>query len=317
MKRIGPAVLLLLVMAGCALQEYSSMESRGRRWINRGNYAQAIEVLTRSLESNPTAEAYLLRGTAYERQGKYREALRDFDAALEQKESFFSYYNRGVTYKRLGEFAKAAADFQKAAALSPETEYREESLRQLAELPEIKDFVLTSNAEYNPFVFAATRWHLRVGKPLKTGERVELTFRIVDSASSREFRWTSFFERPMDSGHVYCFVYRGNPNLSIRLDTMAEVTPDKTDAFEPGSTFVCEARMQSFELPNPYRLQFQLAAQPKLEGKFGEEFLVLQSLPAFQPLPEGWSFGGGVCVMDGSADPPLQIQVFATVAIKE
>ncbi len=89
----------------------------------RGDYQQAIEDYTRSLEIGGYYEAFAHhnRGLAYYNLERYEEALADFDAAIALDSAYaHAYYMRGLTYQKLDRHELALENFNRAIELDPE-----------------------------------------------------------------------------------------------------------------------------------------------------------------------------------------------------
>lgn len=73
--------------------------------------AHALPDLNRSLELNPTKEAFQHRGQVYYNCGQYQLALRDFDQAVQlNRKDTGSLRVRADTYRALGRYSEAEAD---------------------------------------------------------------------------------------------------------------------------------------------------------------------------------------------------------------
>lgn len=96
--------------------------SKGKELIIAGQYAEAIDSLTRSIELNPTAAAYNSRGVAFAYSHQYQKAVGDYDMAIELNPGGDGayYLNRGIVRVAQGKYQQAIADYKKAASLGNE-----------------------------------------------------------------------------------------------------------------------------------------------------------------------------------------------------
>lgn len=82
-----------------------------------GEYREAIELYTRSIEAFPTAEAYTFRGWAYSHLGDLERALIECKHAIEIDPDFGNPYNDiGAYLIELGRSEEAVEWFEKAIA---------------------------------------------------------------------------------------------------------------------------------------------------------------------------------------------------------
>jgi len=80
-----------------------------------GEYRQALELYTRSLEAFPTAEAYTFRGWTYSFLGDYERAIRECLQAIEVDPEFGNPYNDiGAYLIQQDKWDEAIAWFEKA-----------------------------------------------------------------------------------------------------------------------------------------------------------------------------------------------------------
>jgi TonB family protein len=94
----------------------------GHAHLSRGDYQQAIESFTRSVQADPDKDrpAYYL-GLSYYRLGHYREALAAYQKASELAPSDpFTHYELGKTYHALGNKEAAENKHQLLKNLAPE-----------------------------------------------------------------------------------------------------------------------------------------------------------------------------------------------------
>ena len=95
---------------------------RGIEAEQRGQNAEAIQDLTKSIELNPElAEAYYTRGLAFSNQDEYEHAIQDYTKAIELNPEFAeACYFRGSAYSIQGEYERAIEDWTKAIELKPD-----------------------------------------------------------------------------------------------------------------------------------------------------------------------------------------------------
>ena len=121
------ALIGLLVWSMVSTQSKSKYGDMGLVEYEKGNYQEAIENFTRTIESRPDdAPLYNNRGLAYFELKKYDKALSDFSKAIELKGDYtVAYCNRGLAYFKTAAggnkepFDKAILDFSKALKLNP------------------------------------------------------------------------------------------------------------------------------------------------------------------------------------------------------
>jgi tetratricopeptide (TPR) repeat protein len=91
----------------------------GSAFLQKREFDQAILLLNKSLEINPTyAAAYETRGMIYSQRELYDQAIADFDKALEIDPKYTeAYISRGKAYYFKGEYDKSWGDIKKAQDL--------------------------------------------------------------------------------------------------------------------------------------------------------------------------------------------------------
>jgi tetratricopeptide (TPR) repeat protein len=83
----------------------------------QGEYQQAIELYTRSIELFPTAEAYTFRGWVYSFLGDYERAIQECLQAIQVDPDFGNPYNDiGAYLIEQGKWEEAIPWFEKAMA---------------------------------------------------------------------------------------------------------------------------------------------------------------------------------------------------------
>jgi Tfp pilus assembly protein PilF len=81
----------------------------------KGEYTQALELYTRSIDAFPTAEAYTFRGWTYSFMGKLEEAIRECLQAIQVDPDFGNPYNDiGAYLIEQGKWDEAIAWLEKA-----------------------------------------------------------------------------------------------------------------------------------------------------------------------------------------------------------
>ena len=88
-----------------------------------GNYQEAIAAYDRAIELNPDlAEAYYVRGAAYNSLGDPNRALQDLDKTIElNREYAGAYYHRGLAHHKLGNPDRAMENYKLSAKLGFKT----------------------------------------------------------------------------------------------------------------------------------------------------------------------------------------------------
>ncbi|TWU35190.1 Cellulose synthase operon protein C precursor [Novipirellula aureliae] len=94
---------------------------RGLAWQNIGDYCKAIADYNLAIRNDPeSADAYHNRGNAWVYRGKLRKAIADFTQAIRlDPKSATSYNSRGSAWRRKGRWGKALADLEQALELEP------------------------------------------------------------------------------------------------------------------------------------------------------------------------------------------------------
>ena len=89
--------------------------------LRSGDSQAAIETLNAVIAAEPeNAEAYVLRGIAYNQQNRYNEAINDLTQAVDLVPWSWEFITfRGDTYSQMGEYGEALFDYTRAVELNP------------------------------------------------------------------------------------------------------------------------------------------------------------------------------------------------------
>ena len=100
---------------------------------NISSVKQKLEDATKSIHLNPNdADAYYLRGNAYDYLGQYEKALRDYNKAIQLDPNNADAYNcRGMVYAFFRKYEKAKADYRKALTIDPDHNIAKKNLAML------------------------------------------------------------------------------------------------------------------------------------------------------------------------------------------
>jgi Tfp pilus assembly protein PilF len=97
------------------LEQAIGLWQQGTARLLSGELEEAIQLFTRSLEIQPTAEAYTFRGWAYSFAGRLEEAIEECRKAIATDPTFGNPYNDiGCYLMGSGNLAEAATWFEKA-----------------------------------------------------------------------------------------------------------------------------------------------------------------------------------------------------------
>ena len=89
--------------------------------IQRKNYAEAVDLLSRTLPDHRTAEAYYHRGLAYDFQASFRQAIADYDEAISlAPEWATAHRQRGNALYSSGDYDGALTSYNRAITIEPQ-----------------------------------------------------------------------------------------------------------------------------------------------------------------------------------------------------
>jgi tetratricopeptide (TPR) repeat protein len=99
-----------------------ALTQQGITNLQKGDWSAAIFLFTQAIHHNSHAvSAYANRSTAYYSQGNYALALNDLSRALELVPDHYVFYlNRSIIYNKMGNGDRATADFEQAMHLNPQ-----------------------------------------------------------------------------------------------------------------------------------------------------------------------------------------------------
>jgi len=113
---------------------------KGVRYINEGDYREAIEEFNRTLTiDSKYVDAYCGIGIAYLNQKKYREAIEPLEKVIAlDPEKAIAYYLLGMAYEEIMNYGEAISAWNKFLALSPEGKRAEKVRKHIKRLEEFK-----------------------------------------------------------------------------------------------------------------------------------------------------------------------------------
>jgi tetratricopeptide (TPR) repeat protein len=114
-------LVLLLAGQGCGNNQSTKAYKRGVDAIESQNYDLAIAELSEAIRLKADyADAYVVRGNAYDRKGDYDKAIADYSEAIHVDPNHSRIYrNRGIAYGQKGNYDRAIADLTEAIRLYP------------------------------------------------------------------------------------------------------------------------------------------------------------------------------------------------------
>ena len=121
---IGIVLAVLLASGACwagGLEDYKAGWVAGKR----GNYDQAIDLLTKAIKSGELSNeslgrAYGNRGICWKAKKQYAKAIADYNKAIEiSPKNAKTYYNLGNIWLTKKQYDKAIADYNKAIEINP------------------------------------------------------------------------------------------------------------------------------------------------------------------------------------------------------
>jgi tetratricopeptide (TPR) repeat protein len=119
--KLIPILALTFLFCFCTSkkEKAAGLMKSGEEKIRTGEFAKAIEDLTKVIELDPSSyEAWYYRANAKFNLKKAKEALIDYNKSIELKNDFAdAYYNRAFCKQYLSDNDGACADWDKAARL--------------------------------------------------------------------------------------------------------------------------------------------------------------------------------------------------------
>lgn len=120
MKKLYPALILLLVFTACGPNEEELM-NRGISALEAQKFEEAVKYFDRVIGENPDhTTAHNAKGVAFFEMGKLDKAIESFNASIAvDSTSYKPFFNRGNAYLEKKEFNKAIIDYNYANGLDP------------------------------------------------------------------------------------------------------------------------------------------------------------------------------------------------------
>jgi tetratricopeptide (TPR) repeat protein len=115
----APVAVLPAVLPTVKADSVADHHKRGREWIEKRNYHEAVEELSEAIRERPDFPlAYNARGFAYYMSRDYPRSLSDLDEAIRLNPKYLNaYQNRSRSRKAAGDLAGSLADAKKARTL--------------------------------------------------------------------------------------------------------------------------------------------------------------------------------------------------------
>ncbi|MGI6375855.1 MAG: tetratricopeptide repeat protein [Anaerolineae bacterium] len=111
---------LLLALAGCRAERAADFNDVGWQALAQGDHRAAIAAFERSIKLDPSAQAHLGLGMAYDLKGDFDQALLNLNQAIAlDADNAQAYYCRGNVRGSLGDYTGALGDFGRTIALDP------------------------------------------------------------------------------------------------------------------------------------------------------------------------------------------------------
>ncbi|MBS1972470.1 MAG: transglycosylase SLT domain-containing protein [Bdellovibrionales bacterium] len=133
---VGTAV----VLASSAALAGPELQAKIRELKQNGKQTEAIELVQKELQKNPTGEDQKLLpytlAMLYYNAGDYEKAITAFDAALKGKSNLeeYGYFYKGMAYFNLKKYAEAQAEFKRVDTLSPNAKLKIDSISMLGQI---------------------------------------------------------------------------------------------------------------------------------------------------------------------------------------
>ena len=224
-----------------------SADSPGAAELKKGDYDQAIKLLTARLTTNPAdaeAESYLLR--AYVETGRYAEAeasakkfpLKNADAGLVQ-------HQLAEVYAQTGRYAEAVVELERAAANQQDIERKFYSDLRRAEVLKLMGQEAGAQA-----IFASVVKHFSEHDPENAAELSLLARTLVH------------LERFQDANDVFRNAIEADPTLIETQLEAGELFSEKYNYAEAAQFYVDALQVN----PNSARAHLDLAINKMLEG---------------------------------------------------
>ena len=127
-QKDGDTVAFLLALQSIAKAQaenkdliYKVRSLSGLMYYLLEEYDLALKEYNTTIELNPLAEAYYIRGLIHHHKGDYDNFIADFNRAIQIKpNNVYPYYSRGVVHLGNGDYDLAISDFNKSISLNPD-----------------------------------------------------------------------------------------------------------------------------------------------------------------------------------------------------
>jgi tetratricopeptide (TPR) repeat protein len=115
--KISLFVLIFFFLVSCG-ENPDIVLSQAKEKITKQEFDEAIALLDKLLASNPSADAFNVRGIAFFETQKFDQAIKNFNEAIKLDNAQYKFfYNRGNAYQAQKNMEEAVQDYEKALSL--------------------------------------------------------------------------------------------------------------------------------------------------------------------------------------------------------
>jgi lipoprotein NlpI len=120
MRILASALGVLLLAVPALPQSTADLVKRGHEYVNKGDYAAAIEAYTQALGLEPKSAAiFYARGYAHYRAYDDDAAIQDFSASIQLQPKAEAFRARARAYENKADYEHATQDYTQAIRLTP------------------------------------------------------------------------------------------------------------------------------------------------------------------------------------------------------
>jgi len=116
------------------------LQTKLRELTNKGKHSEAINLVQKELQKNPSAEDRKLLpftlALLHYNSGEYEKAVTAFETALKEKSNLeeYGYYYKAMSYFHLKKYVEAQAEFKKVDTFSPNAKLKIDSVSMLGQI---------------------------------------------------------------------------------------------------------------------------------------------------------------------------------------
>lgn len=272
------------------------LNTRGGGWVNKKNvvlHDEAIDFLTREIQTDPSPDNYYRRGVTWRARGELDKAMADFTAAIQKDSDYgYAFSGRGSIWHFKGRYDKAISDFNEAIRRDPADAIS--FVRRGMAWAQKRDYE-TAIADYN--------------------EAIRLDQKFALAFNNRGFAWNKLQENEK-AIEDYTEAIRLDPTYATAYRNRANRWNDEQEYDKAERDFNEAVRLDPDDTHNNNQLAWFYATCPEEKHRNGNQALKLATKACEASGWKVWYYIGTLAAANAEAGDFEKAVEFATMSMK-